>query len=506
MNELTVDALRRCERRANRRDTRPVLVVHEEHQKQVVVACCARAADAGARPGLAGAQARALFGPGRVRIVPEDPQRDRRALHAIGLWAHKFSPVVALDEPDGLLLDISGCAPVFGSEENILAALLDGLTKLHFHAHAAIAPTFACAWAIARFGCGPQAIIPDGDERQALKKLPVDALGIDAGAVRALAEVGIERIGEVLDLPRSVLPSRFGDELLLRMDRALGHAIELIEPMQPTDPVTSELLFDGPTTRLDAIEHAVRMVLENLAGQLTRRGVGALRVDLELGRSDLDPAPMVIEMSRPTHDGPHLWSLVRPKLERVHLGFGVERVSGLVSRSGRCVFEQGERWREGVGRPDAEVSRLGSQLLDTLVNRLGHLRVTRGELVESHIPERAFVMRCVLEGVVSVGVRTRGLRPSVVFEQPIPIEVMTLTPDGPIRRVQLGGRDLDVVRCVGPERIAPEWWHRVGERAAGNRPPLFQDGERDYFRVQIESGWWLWICACGGRWSVRGAW
>ena len=485
-------------------------MVREVHQRQVVVACCKRAAGTGARPGLPAAQARALFAPGCVRLEPEDLERDRRALRGLGLWAHKFSPVVALDEPDGLFIDLTGCGPVFGCEANILTALLDGLAKLHFGARAVIAPTFGCAWAVAHFGAEPRTIIPDGGQRKAIELLPVEALGINAKAVRNLAEVGIDRIGDVMNLPRSLLPSRFGDDLLLRLDRALGQAIETIDPMRPADPIQAEQLFDGPTTRLDAIEHAVRIVLEDLAGQLTRRGLGALRVDLELGRSDLEPVPILIEMSQPTHDGVHLWSLVRPKLERVHLGFGVEQVSGVVSRTGRCVFEQAERWREGAWRPDAEVDRHASQLLDTLVNRLGRERVQRGFLVESHIPERAFAMRCVLEGQVSAGVRTRSPRASVLFERPVLIQVVALTPDGPIRRVRVDGCDFEVVRCVGPERISGEWWR---EWEAGSLPPLSkgfpplaQGGERDYFRVQLEGGRWLWVCARGGCWFVHGAW
>lgn len=496
INNLSVDALRRRERARNTRDTRAVLVVRVEHQRQVVAACCGRAGRTGARPGLPAAEARALFTPGQVRLVEEDPTRDAATLRGIGLWAHRFSPLVALDGADGLLVDVSGCGPVFGGEEKLLEGLMSGLKRLGFGARAAIAPTFACAWALARFGASERAIVGDGGQRAAMADLPVAALGVEAEIVRTLAEVGVERVGEVLTLPRSLLPARFGGELPLRIDRALGHAIETIEPMRPIDPVSSERVFDGPTTRMDAIEHAVRTVLDEIAEGLTRRGHGAMRVDLELGRSDLEPARVSIVLSRPSHEASHLWALVRPKIERVHLGFGVERVLGVVSRSGPSVHEQAERWRSGERRPDAEVEREGGRVLDTLVNRLGRGRVSRAELIASHSPERAFAMRCVLDSVGGAHERASGDRPTVVFERPIPVAVTALTPDGPVHRVRLGGVEHEVVCSIGPERIAPVWW--VDDASTRD--------ERDYFRVQLAGGAWVWICGVGDRWVLHGAW
>ncbi len=453
--------------------------------------------DAGVAPGMPVAEAGGLLRR-RTRLEACDPEGDAEALRAITLWARRFSPVVAPDPPDGVLLDVTGCGPVHGGEDALVRTTREAFGKIGFGARLAIAPTFGAARAVARFSGAQTTIVPDRGVRDAIAPLPVRALRIEPGTEAALAEVGIERIEHLLNLPRATLPARFGPGLLLQLDRALGGAIETIEPVRPPAPPEAERVFDGPTARWDALELTVRSLFEEVCAALHARESGARRVEIGLDRSDLEPTGFVLSMSRPSRDARHLWSLARPRLERAHLGFGVEAVRVRASRLARLPHEQRERWREGAAVADALVERAVSELTDTLVNRLGAPGAMVFEARESHLPERAGRLRPISIGAPAGSpgsAPTHGDRPTLLIEPPEAIDVMALTPDGPVMRVRWRGEDRRIVACLGPERLGPEWW--VGDRSG-----------RDYFKAQDEAGRWLWIRrdTADGRWSVHGVW
>ena len=448
------------------------------------------------------AEARALFDGAGVRIEAHAPKRDQAALRSLAVWAHRFSPTVAGDEPDGLLLDVSGCGVVFGGEESLIEQACAGLRRLGFRARAAIAPTYGGAWAVARYGGEVGRLAPHEELTAVLGPLPVASLRLSADAVAGLGEVGVERVGHLIELPRSSLPRRFGGEVLLQLDRALGRAIETIDPVRPTPPIAVERLFGGPTTRTDAIERTVRELLAEMSDRLGERESGARSVEVTLLRSDLAPERLTLTFGRPCRDAKRLWTLLRPQLETAHLGFGVEGVRVHVRQAARLRHEQtrheqAQRSESDVSASEAE--RAMTELLDTLSNRLGADRVLRARARASHLPERAFERRPAFETDTEAGTKAAGItardRPTVLFDRPVPTEVVALTPDGPVHRVRWGGRERSVIACRGPERIEPEWWRRHGSA-------------RDYFAVQAEDGLWLWLARAhaSGRWYVHGVW
>lgn len=460
-------------------------------QRRVVVACCDRAVEAGVVVGLPVAQARAVLPTGAVRIETHTPERDAVRLRSLAVWARRFSPLVQPDGVDGLWLDITGCAHLFGGEDGMGEAITVGLDKLGIRSRLGIADTHGCAWAVARFGEAGTTIVPPGQQRTAMVCLPVAALGVDEPTVAALAELAIDRVEHLLHIPRSVLPSRFGRSLLLALDCALGQAIEPINPVRPVAPCRSDRVFDGYTTSVEAIGLAVRELLGDLCTQLHGRGRGARRVVIELGRYELDALPITVTTSVPTNDAKHLWVLVRPKLERAHLGFGVERVTITATRDALIVQRQGEQWGDRAEASDAEAA----ELIDVLAGRLGPSSVRGAVLSESHLPERAFDWVPPMAKHRDTDIRPPGERPTMLLEPPIPTTALALTPDGPVHRIHWRGEDRTVIACAGPERIGSEWWRGNGST-------------RDYFRVRCEDGCCLWIARARetGRWYVHGVW
>ncbi len=458
-------------------------------QRRVVAVCCDRAAEMGVVPGLPVAQARGVLPAGSVRIETHTPERDAVRLRALAVWARRFSPLVQTDGVDGLWLDITGCAHLFGGEAGMREAVETGLARLGMRCRVAIADTHGCAWAVARYRDDP--IVPPGEQRAAIAPLPIAALSVDEPTVAALAELAIDRVEHLLQIPRSVLPSRFGHELLLALDRALGHAIEPLNPVRPVAPCRSERAFDGYTTNVEAIGLAVRELLGDVCAQLHGRGRGARRLVVELGRYELATLPTTITTSVPTNDAKHLWVLARPKLERAHLGFGVERVAITATRDALIVQRQGEQWGEREDTSKAGVA----ELIDVLAGRLGPSSVRGAVLSESHLPERAFEWITPMAKRQGVDIRPPGERPTTLLDPPVPTTALALTPDGPVHRIHWRGEDRTVIACAGPERIGSEWWRGNGST-------------RDYFRVRCEDGCCLWVARAreNGRWYVHGVW
>lgn len=476
----------------------------------MVARCCAAAQRNGVLPGMTLAHARALCR-GRLLVAPLRPGQDRQALHRLAAWATRFAPMVEPDDDHdrnddnpqaasfpmpGLLADITGCERLYHGEENLLQCLLAAVRTLGLAARIASAPTVGGAWAAARFSPKDLTIVPEGQLRQTLAQLPVRGLRISERTVATLWEVGVETIGELMRLPPATLPVRFGEKLPLRLHQALGEAMEIIDPVRPDTPVEVTQLFAGPVSQWETIELATRLLIERLCERLHQRESGARRIGATLERSDCDPAAFELVVSRFSRDAKHLWWLLRPKLEKVHLGFGVESITLTALDVGRLAHEPIEHPAFGTMHRDANLKRDFAQAIDILTNRLGADAVTRVELVDSHCPERASRHVPVFAPVR----RERATpldadRPTMLWPRPELVEVLAMTPDGPLARVKRRGRMWRVLTCIGPERISHEWWRGQG-------------ATRDYFKVQDEQGRWWWIFheMETSRWYVHGCW
>lgn len=494
-------ALRRERLRGSAPRAEPFLLVHTVQQRPVVAACCARAQGAGVRRGMRVADARALIKCGAVRIEALRPQQDAACLESLARWAMRFTPTVAVDGAEGLLLDITGCHRLFGGVGRLTERLARGLDRRGIGWRIAAAPTFGAAWGLARFGPERLCIIESNGWTEALATLPVAALRIAPETVQALAEVGLERVGQLITLPRSTLPSRFGPDLLARLDQALGRMYERIEPVRAWQPPTAQRALDGPTRDLEVLSVVVRELLGALAQQLESRGQGARRLEAVFDRSDVGPLTVAVMLGRPSREVKHLWSLLWPRMERMQMGFGIECVTVRATRVGIVRGRQSSRWMSDPdqGRWSAEFD----ELCDALVNRLGPAGVQQAHLVDTHIPERAWAMTTVRQGGAIMGPASLDSdRPLVMLHPPEPVASIAGAGDAPPWRLTWRGQDFTVIASIGPERIAEAWWAGSGGPAPG------QAAARDYFKVQEQSGRWLWVYRRTGtaHWFIHGLW
>lgn len=454
----------------------PLILFDRVGASETIVAACPAALALGLTPGMAVAQARALAHGLDVR--PADPATDlklldRLALHAVRHW----TPVAAVDGPDGLWLDLTGAAHLHGGEERFCRRVVDLCRRLGLTARIAVAGTPGAAHALARHGRGRGAVqrVEGGGEAQALARLPLACLRLAPEALSTASRFGLETVGDLLPLPRGPLARRLGLASVRRLDEALGRVAEPVIPIVPQEtPVATRRMLE-PIGTAKAIEQVVRDLLGDLVEEMRRRGVGARALTLELERIDGGTQRLGIGTVSATRDASHLACLFHLRVERIEPGDGIETMRLTAVRTeplGATAFGND---LAGGGAADL------ATLVDQLAGRAGEGALFTVGAVESDVPERATKRSGPLD--VPAG-WPAWRRPVRLLRHPEPLDgVIALLPDQPPRRFTWRGRLHAIVAGDGPERIHGEWWRREGEVWA----------VRDYYRVEDDTGARFWL-------------
>lgn len=453
----------------------PLILSEQIGQRQVIAAACPAALALGMTPGMAVTQVRALIPD--LDIRPGDPDADRKLLddlahHAVRHW----TPTAAVSGPDGLWLDLTGVAHLHGGEARFCQRLVRFCRRFGLTGRIAVAGTPGAAHAMARYGHDAVSVLRTGSEAQALASLPLVALRLTPEAVTAANRFGLDRIADLLPLPRGPLARRLGIASVRRLDEALGRIPEPIVPVVPEEaPATRRCLLE-PIGTADAIEQVIVDLIADLIRQLQERGRGARALILTVERIDGSEQHLSVGTARATRDATHLARLFHLRIERIDPGDGIEAMRLIAPRTdplGATAL--------AVNLADDDATPDVAMLVDQIAGRVGEAAVFALAPIESDVPERA--VRRVSPLDVPHG-WPAWRRPVRLLARPEPlIGVLALLPDAPPRRFTWRGKVHSVVAGDGPERIHGEWWRRDGEVWA----------VRDYFRVEDDSGARFWL-------------
>lgn len=461
---------------------------------QRVAATNPAAEHAGIAPDMPLADARALC-PG-LAVAPADPDGDAAALRRLALWCGRWSPWTAVDGADGVLLDITGCAHLFGGEAALLDDMHGRLSGFGLTPRLAAAPTVGSAWAVARHAPGPVAGLPGDGIAAALAPLPVAALRLETVTVEAMARVGLKQVGDVLGKPTAPLVARFGPRLATRLDQALGHQAETVHGLMPAPVHEARRMFAEPIVLTADVERAVADLAGELAPRLAAAGLGARRLELRLFRVDGLVRRVTVRTSALCRKAAHMIRLFRERLdhsgEELDTGFGFE-LAVLAALSVEMAVARQDGLGTAADRPAADLSDDVARLLDRFGNRFGFDRVLRYAPEASAIPERSVRPVPVLAppGNQDWVAHLRAVqgggqlgRPLLLIAPPDPVTALAEVPDGPPVQFEWRRRAHRVTRADGPERLAPEWW----------RPDPDPDRlTRDYYRVEDADGRRFWL-------------
>lgn len=439
--------------------------------------------------GMTIADARAIYP--SLLVEPADKKGDRDALHRLAMWCQRYSPFTRIDELDGICIDSTGCAHLFGGEEKMAEELADRLHGFGLTASIAISPSIGASWALARHGASDITLVPSHEVKEHIAPLPVSGLRLEADTVSALKKLGLRQIGILIGKPRAPLASRFGRKLVTRLDQALGLEDESFNPLFPPPAYRVDRYFAEPIVTLTAIEEVVRHLTGELAKVLENAGKGTPRLELSLYRVDGWVEGLTLRTSSLSRDARHLARLLCERLDSIrdHTGFGFEAAAlGAFDTENFAATQHEMVGQETIHKHESDLA----QLLDRLVNRFGPHNVTRFVPRESYLPERATHRISVLDAPMQHGWSDHNLavsgravfaRPLLLLDPPEPVDVIVEMPDKPPAQFTWRNLSHRITRADGPERIAPEWWV-IGDP---------QRQTRDYYRVEDKEGNRFWL-------------
>lgn len=445
-------------------------------------------------------------------VVPEllvfdhDPHGDAVLLDWLADGCTRYTPHVAVDGSDALVLDMTGCIHLFGDEAALIADVEARMKRLGLGVRAVFAYGPAAALALARFQR-----IPAPDERMAVMRLPVAALRLEKECETALSRAGLLTIGDVARRPLAAIAARFGEGAVQAIRRMTGEAASPLAFRAMEASLIFDQRFAEPLVSTDYVLEQLAVLAGQAMEALGRRGQGGRRFEALFFRSDGLTRRLVVETGAPARDVKVVMRLFRERIDTLDdpldPGFGYDMMRLMVPAHELLAASQ-LQLEGGEARARQQVE----ELIDNLSTRLGRKRVRRFFPRDSHIPEQA---QLALPAMEAGGRRAEWsisqpgnppLRPLHLFDPPQPIEVIAEVPDGPPHHFRWRKVLHEVSRFEGPERIASQWWRTKNGNPADGAPT------RDYYRVEDRQGRRFWVFRHGlydgevehPRWYVHG--
>ncbi|MFZ5832639.1 MAG: hypothetical protein ACOY3P_21335, partial [Planctomycetota bacterium] len=324
--------------------------------------------------------------------------------------------------------------------------------------------------------------------------LPVAALRLPLETLDLLRQLGIDRVGQLADLPREELPARLGTEPLRRLDQLAGFAPEPIRAMETPDDLDVDWPLEYPTRNRETVEAVLERLMQQLAAKLRQQGRGAIRLVCRLSCPPDTDVAISVGFFEPSGSAQHLFQLVRMQFDRLRLPAAVTAVrvqvtlAAPIERRQQTLFVDERR----------SLPHQLAALLDRLSTRLGRQAVAGVHLQADAQPELAWHY----DPLVGQPRRRRGrgslpqaddLRPLRLLVRPAPLAATAVLPEGPPVQFRWENNHHRIDHAWGPERIETGWWRG---RMVG----------RDYYRVETTSGqrFWLFRRLRDGRWFLHG--
>ncbi|MBI4195131.1 MAG: DNA polymerase Y family protein [Betaproteobacteria bacterium] len=448
-------------------EARPLVISDGPCARPIVFAANAAAREWGVKPGMPVAAARARAR--ELLTLQREPNREAHALESLAGWAYQFTPCVAIQPAQGLLLEVESALRLHRGLARVLARIREEAWELGYHTAIGVAPTPAAAWLFAKArhaGRVPRTCTDLVQLPERLRDIPLALFDWPPDVIRTLAALGVIHIGHCLALPRDGFARRFGEALLGDLDRALGTVPDPRPYFAPPERFASGIEFDFEVTDATALLFPLTRLLKELEGFLRGRGAGVQAWSLTLAHAGRRTSRITLGFAAPERDAGRFTALARERLNRVAppapvIGIRIE-ADQLFPYAARSAS-----WLPEPGQPSSE----WLHLIDKLTARLGEEKAYRLQSHEDHRPERS---------VRRVSPKHRDRTPAVALPRaPRPLWLLAL----PRSLLTESGHPLCQGRLhliAGPERIEAGWW----------------DGEpigRDYYVARNPHGETLWV-------------
>jgi protein ImuB len=469
----------------------PFVLSVSDHGRKIITDVNEEALSKGIESGMVVADARAIFP--SLEVMDDDPALSGKLLKAIAEWCIRYTNIVSIDPPDGIIMDVTGAAHLWGGEKKYIYDIHQRLKNRGYDVRAAIADSIGAAWAIAHFG-SKSVIVESGKQSEALLSLPPSALRLELDVSERLHKLGLHQIRNFISMPRSALRRRFGKGLIQKLDQALGNEEESIIPVQPIEPWRERLPCLEPIVTASGIEIALNRLLKAICFRMRQEGIGIRKSIFTCFRIDGKLEKIEIGTHRATLNEKHLYKLFEDKIQTIEPDAGIELFMIEALQAEKISTYQDKLWDTVCGLEAPGLS----ELMDRIGNRFGNSPIRRFLPSEHYLPEKSFKESGSLtESSGSPWLSGRS-RPLQILSRPELIEVTAPIPDYPPMLFRYHGKLHKIKKADGPERIEQEWWINDGPH-------------RDYYAVEDEEGKRYWLFRSGHykenekpKWFIHG--
>jgi protein ImuB len=455
----------------------PFVLSAPDHGRMIITAANILAQQQGIDIGMAVADARAIIP--SLKVLDDKPGLSNKLLTGVAEWCIRFTPAVSIDPPDGILLDITGCAHLWGGEKKYQLEINNRFKHFGYDVSIAIADTIGTAWAIARFGENNFIIAP-GAQTTALLPLPASSLRIANEITERLEKLGLRQVRNFIHMPRPSLRRRFGPQLLEQLDKALGHQEEQVIPVIPIELFHERLPCLEPIVTATGIEIALQRLLDTLCHRLKQEEKGLRMAVFKCYRVDGKIEKLEIGTNRPTSNTKHLFKLFEIKIDTIEPALGIELFTLDALKVEDLSIVQEKLWEHSGGLDDMGLS----ELLDRISGKIGTGNIHRYVPDEHYWPERSYKPASSINEPLQTTWKMDRPRPLQILSSPESIEVTAPIPDYPPMNFRYKGKLHKIIKADGPERIEQEWWLQQGQH-------------RDYYAVEDEEGHRYWLFRSG---------
>ncbi len=454
----------------------PFVLAAPDHGRLVVTDINYAAHNKGIYAGMVVADARAIFP--NVEVINLKPALREQLLNRMAQWCIRFTPVASVDLPDGITLDITGCAHLWGGEMKYIEDISNRFSSLGFNVKIAIADTIGAAWAVAHFT--NKKIVSIDNQRETIQSLSPAALRIPLETVDKLSKIGLNKIEYLLDIPRAALARRFGESLIIRLMQALGETEEIIQPVILPAQYEERLPCIEPISTATGISIALEKLMDKLCARLQKEEKG-LRVCIFKGwRIDGKIEQAEIGTNRATNNIQHLLKLFEEKIQLIEPDLGIELFTLEAKAVEKLNIIQEKLWENAGGLHQHKVV----QLLDRIAGKFGAHTIYRYLPDEHYWPERSVKRVNDLAEQLTTTWNASLARPILLLPVPEVVHVMAPVPDYPPKLFRYKGKVHQIQKAEGPERIEQEWWLQNGQH-------------RDYYAVEDDEGKRYWLFRSG---------
>jgi len=469
----------------------PFVLTQQDRGRTVITDVSQLAGKEGIQKGMTLLDARILL-PG-VQVINSRADRGPMLLKALAEWSTRYTPIVAVNGEDGLLLDVTGCTHLWGGERDYFKEIILRLSGSGYNVRGAMADTIGAAWAVARYGKITPLIEP-GEQKAAIYDLPPVALRLSADTLEQLYNFGMLRIEQFAELPKKALYRRFKKDLVHQLEKALGSREEFLHPLELPVPYHARLACLEPIQTAVGIEIGLQRLLEQLCQQLEKEGKGLRSAIFRCHRVDNHVQQLEIGTTRPSHKASHLFGLFKEKISSIEPALGIElfTLDAPTVEPAKAVQEM--LWGGPAGLEDIQIA----EWMDRVLDKLGSGTVQRFLPAEHHWPERSQKSATSITEHAEISWSRQQNRAIRVLAVPRLIEVTAPIPDYPPMSFRYQDKLHERRKASGPERVEREWWLEEGEH-------------RDYYWFENQDGRRYWIFRSGwyseddrSKWYLHG--